>query len=309
MIWLLLGILLILALGWFLTGFFMFRNTFHRSPPQWSEEENDDEKPFDMRRKGLQYCAEHFPEEVWLRKDELWMHAFWVDNHSDRTAVVIHGYRGHALDRCGSIPYYTERGFNVLLPDLRAHGSSEGHWIGFGVPDASDAAEWVRWLRQNASTPQRVLLDGVSMGASTVLTVSGTEDLPELKLVLADCAFTSAQEEQRHVAQKCPKLLFNLLFAAENRWNHILTGHDFRLSALEAVSRSHTPTLFVHGQKDELVPPSMSERLYAACNAPKQILRVADAGHTEAFAANPEAYLAALDEMIERYIPETKTEA
>ena len=316
MIWLFWGILIALAVlvcAWLLSGLFLFRRACRRCVPgSVGKEENPKgagKRYFDLIRQGVRFCGEHFPEEVWIRKDELWQHAFWVDNGSDRTAVVVHGYGGHALDRYWRVPYYTARGFNVLLPDLRAHGSSEGRWIGFGAPEGSDVCEWVRWLRKNAGKPQRVLLDGVSMGAASVLIASGAYDLPELRLVLADCGFTSAWDEFRYLLRKVPGLLRTPLLLAANLWNRAFTGFNLRSpSALEAAAHSRVPTMFVHGQKDDFVPPEMSERLFAACAAPKELLRVKDAGHALSFAADEAEYTARLDGMIQQYIPPTETE-
>ncbi|MBP5243427.1 MAG: alpha/beta hydrolase, partial [Succinivibrio sp.] len=46
--------------------------------------------------------------------------------------------------------------------------------------------------------------------------------------------------------------------------------------------KSKTPTLFIHGSEDTLVPPSMMEKLYSSCNSPKTKLVVKGAGHGDA---------------------------
>ena len=315
MIWFIWGILIALAVAaavWLSAGLWLYRRAFRRrTPPPVPEGAEADEKLPPMQREGVRFCAERFPEEVWLRQDGLWMHAFWLDLGSDRTAVLLHGCGGHAADRFGSVPVYAARGFNLLLPDLRAHGSSEGRLACLTAKDAADAAGWVRWLRTNAKTPQRVLLDGVCSGAAAALTApSVSEDgLPEVRLILADGAYTGVREELLHRLRRLPDFAAGMTVTAAEVWCRLLTGCSLRTpSALEAVSRSRVPTLFIQGQKDACVPPKMSEQLYDACGGPKRLLRVPEADCALSLETDPALVLAALDEMIGQFIPPGKAE-
>ena len=40
------------------------------------------------------------------------------------------------------------------------------------------------------------------------------------------------------------------------------------------------PSLFIHGTADSVVPPTMSERLYAAAPAPKRLLLIEGGSHS-----------------------------
>ena len=63
---------------------------------------------------------------------------------------------------------YYEMGYNVLLPNNRAHGNSEGNYIGMGWLDKDDIACWVNWI--NKQDPNaKIILHGVSMGAATTM--------------------------------------------------------------------------------------------------------------------------------------------
>ena len=59
-------------------------------------------------------------------------------NKSHKWVIAVHGYRtsGEAMDRY-ALRYYN-RGYNVIIPDLRSHRNSEGKFIGMGWLDKDD---------------------------------------------------------------------------------------------------------------------------------------------------------------------------
>ena len=71
-------------------------------------------------------------------------------HHADGAplAIIFHGYRGYAeRDGLGGYTLCTALGYNVLLPDQRAHGYSGGHTITMGVKERYDARDWTVWAR------------------------------------------------------------------------------------------------------------------------------------------------------------------
>ncbi len=87
------------------------------------------------------------PEErEWIRchsqtirlqsKDGLWLNTYeMTPYHPSHTwVIVVHGYRIDALS-LDFIRLFYEKGFNVLAPDLKSHGKSEGQYIGMGFKD------------------------------------------------------------------------------------------------------------------------------------------------------------------------------
>jgi fermentation-respiration switch protein FrsA (DUF1100 family) len=62
-----------------------------------------------------------------------------------------------------------------------------------------------------------------------------------------------------------------------------------------------TPTYFVHGDDDEVVPYRMMGELFAACSAQKEQWTVPGAKHGEAYAADPQGYAARILPFLERY--------
>lgn len=75
--------------------------------------------------------------------------------------------------------------------DQRAHGDSEGHTITFGVRERMDCLLWCRYAVEHFGTDCEIWLNGVSMGASTVLMASNLPLPPQVKGIIADCPYDS----------------------------------------------------------------------------------------------------------------------
>ena len=103
------------------------------------------------------------------------------------------GFHGYTSSRAGFrdiAAFYAARGFNVLLPDLRAHGESEGKYIGMGWLDRKDALKWIDLIVETDPEAE-IVLHGVSMGGATVMMTAG-EALPDnVKGIVEDCGYTS----------------------------------------------------------------------------------------------------------------------
>lgn len=256
------------------------------------------------------------PEETWLSKNSedvyitssnngnLRLHGYEIKNPgtSNVWAVIVHGYYGRGKDMEYYAEQYFNRGYNVLLIDLRAHGKSQGDYIGMGWHDRLDLIDWANYLITRNPNCQ-IILHGVSMGAATVMMATG-EDLPSnIKVAIEDCGYTSIWDEfemQLKVLYDLPA--FPVLNAASAVCK-IKAGYMLEEgSAVEQVKKSKTPTLFIHGDQDRFVPFEMLDVLYEAAACEKQKLVVEGAAHAEAVGVNPTLYWQTVDGFIEKYI-------
>jgi hypothetical protein len=58
------------------------------------------------------------------------------------------------------------------------------------------------------------------------------------------------------------------------------------------------PKLFIHGQKDEIVPYTMGRTLFDAAADPKYFHAVEGAGHNDTFVVGGDAYFEAFTEFV-----------
>ncbi len=207
------------------------------------------------------------------------------------TEIMFHGYRGTPRrDLSGGINRAFSLGRNVLLVDQRAACRSGGRTITFGIREHRDCLTWANFaVEQFPDT--KFILTGISMGAATVLMAAGRELPANVVGILADCGYTSPREiickcaRQMHLP---PRLVYP--FVRLGAW--IFGGFDpDAYSPLEAMKTCRLPVIFFHGERDNLVPCSMSRKLSKACIAPSRLVTMADADHGLCYMAEPERYL------------------
>ena len=264
---------------------------------------------WDSKREWLQQQKQS--ERMIKAHDGLSLHALYLPCPvpSDRTVILMHGYNSWNGSMGGFAQHYLENlGFNVLLPDLRGHGKSEGNYIGFGWHDRKDLLQWIDMIMEETGRDTKIALHGVSMGGAAVLMTSG-EVLPlNVKCIISDCAYSSVadilgyQMKRMFRLPKFPLIYFTSLICK------LRAGYYFReASALNQVRKAKAPILFIHGSADKFVPTEMVYELYKAAICPKQLLVVEDAAHGTSFWKDPEAYKNTLKEFLQNYIEADNT--
>ena len=211
--------------------------------------------------------------------------------------IMFHGYRGSAeRDLCGGVQRCFALNRNILLVDQRCSGKSDGRIITFGIREHKDCLAWVDFAAQQFGPEVKLILTGISMGASTVLMAAGKELPPQVVGVLADCGFSTAKDIIRKVIRQL-KLPVKLAYPFVKLAAWLFGGfHLEEYSALEAMKTCRVPVIFFHGASDDFVPWEMSQANYDACPAKKKLVLVPGAGHGLGYLVSPEDYLQALRE-------------
>jgi pimeloyl-ACP methyl ester carboxylesterase len=211
----------------------------------------------------------------------------------------MHGYTSEGKrDFAGIAQFYLSEGYNVLLPDHRAHGRSEGKYIGFAVLDRFDGLLWLDVLTKKYPNGS-IVLTGISMGGATVLQMSAL-NLPEnVKAIVSDCPFTSVKAELSFQIKRMfhtPPFPFINIVGAICRKK---AGYGFdEVSSSEAVKSSKVPILFIHGGADVFIPYQMSGECCENCPNEKQFVVVEGAGHGQSHYHNKELYETSVKEFL-----------
>lgn len=240
-------------------------------------------------------------------RDNLTLHADYLpaETPSDKIVIAHHGYTSCGMNDCSSISFFFHKlGYDCLIVDNRAHGKSEGEYIGFGILDRYDCLEWIKYVTNRFEGKKKIVLFGVSMGGATVLMTAGFPDLPDtVKAVIADCAFTTPYDVFKHVLKKDYKLPEFPIMQINEVICRKKAGYGFRdYSTLTAVQNTKLPILFIHGKNDNFVPTWMSEKNYEACKSPKKLLLVENASHAASYYENHELYEKTAAEFLSEYL-------
>ena len=234
--------------------------------------------------------------------DKLQLHAYVVTQNSNKWAIVVHGYGGSGKLMSDKSKYFYDMGYNVLIPDLRGHGKSEGDYIGMGWKDRLDIISWINFIiKENPNA--EIVLHGTSMGAATVLMTSG-ENLPSnVKAIVADCAYTSAWDEFSYQLETYLKVPSYYILNVTNMVTKLKAGYSLKeASALECVKKATVPILYIHGDKDKFVPYSMMDKLYDATNSPKEKLTIEGGEHANSDLVSPFLYWLTVEDFLNQYV-------
>lgn len=215
--------------------------------------------------------------------------------------LMFHGYRGSAeREMAGGMHRAFRLGHSALIVDQRCSGRSEGHVISFGVNEHRDCLAWVDFMLNRFGSDVKIILTGISMGASTVLIASGKELPKNVIGVLADCGFTSARDVICTVADSM-HLPSGLLYPFVKFGARLFGGFDLEeQSAEESVRNAQIPILFFHGDADDYVPSYMSQFNYDACVSKKKLVMIPNAGHGLSFPVDPDRYVKEMDDFFHK---------
>ena len=274
--------------------------TMKMSGTDWSQY-----APVLAERKAFMMAQNH--RDVYqMSFDKLKLHATYFPEIQNtvgkkKVAICFHGYTSQGLsDYIGLSDYYLRRGFAMLLPDARAHGQSEGEYIGFGCLDRKDALVWIDWVIQECGEDVEIILHGTSMGGATVLMTSGLELPKQVKGIVSDCGFTSPKEVFTHVLNSMYHLPAFPAIPGADIINKKLAGYGMdECNAKQEVRKAKVPILFIHGSNDTFVPCKMCHEIYDYCAAPKKKLIVEGAAHAESYYKDMEKYEQALTDFFE----------
>ena len=229
-----------------------------------------------------------------LNDKGLRLHALYADCPEARgTAVLVHGYTDRALRMMmlGKL-YRDSLHFNILAMDHVRHGESEGEMIQMGWLDRLNVERWIE-LADQRWRGKPIYLHGISMGAATVMMCSGDELPASVKGIIEDCGYTSVWDEFSGEIHNQFGLPVHPLLDIASWMCQLRYGWNFkRASALEQVSKSTLPMLFIHGGNDTFVPTDMVYTLYGAKKkGRKQFWIAPGSAHAMSYRDYPDEYL------------------
>ncbi len=235
------------------------------------------------------------------------LHGQYFENKdSSLWAITIHGWTNINREMSSYAMEYYNRGFNVIIPDLRGHGNSETNYVSMGWLDRLEIVRWIEYIVAENPDAQ-IILHGVSMGAATTMMTTG-ESLPSnVVCAVEDCGFSGVYDIFEDQCIRKYHLPPKIVMPSAGIANMFFNRFSFKkASAVEQLKKSKTPTLFIHGDKDDFVLFENLDKVYNACAAEKEKYVIHGAEHAVSSHWFHEEYWEAVEKFINKYVM-TKT--
>ncbi len=206
------------------------------------------------------------PLDVWVIRNKA-----EEGGDSRGTVIILHGLHKHKAYHLRLGQMLTERGFDAVLIDLRAHGRSGGEFTTYGAKEKHDVKRVMDRLVEQGMAHKPFYAFGETLGATVALQYAAIDD--RVRGVVADAPYPSFRSQAlRTITFSAPtmgKEDFSEVIASAARMG------DFdpnEVSSIEAVKKLHCPVLLVHGFLTQEVPKDQVRQVYDAAKEPKKIV-------------------------------------
>ena len=195
------------------------------------------------------------------------------------SVVYLHGVADNRSSAVAVIEWFTQRGFDVVAYDSRAHGQSDGSVCTYGFYEKRDLNRVTDVLPRGP-----IVLMGNSLGGAVAIQGAAADE--RVTGVIAAEAFS----DLRTIAmERAPRFLTRQMIAraftlAEERGHFDVAA----VSPVIAAASLRIPVLLIHGANDVDTRPEHSRRIFSALKGPKQLLLVPHAKHNQSL-NSPEA--------------------
>jgi alpha-beta hydrolase superfamily lysophospholipase len=215
--------------------------------------------------------------------------------------VLVHGMWSSWLEMAGLGRDLHDRGYDVLLFDLRGHGESDPSRLSLGGRERADLRAVIRWAQEDGFREDRIGWLGYSMGASTLILEAASN--PSIQAAVIDSPYGDLPALLKSQLSKHSRLpsWFNpgILTAAR-----LLYGlrTDELVPIKAAASWGDRPLLLIHGESDSTVPVSQALRLGQAAGASCLTLTLPGVEHVQAYRSDPDSYVRLIAEFFRDHL-------
>ena len=206
-----------------------------------------------------------------------------VPGESRTTLLWLHGNAGNISHRVDNIAMLIQKtGIGVFIIDYRGYGRSEGKPSEKGLYMDAEAAFEHMTTDLGLDPEEDIVLFGRSLGVGVAVEMATRH---RVRSVVVESGFTSVREMSKSSGMGVLSIL-------------LLPLIDARYDSLSKMGSALSSVMVIHGDRDEMVPFEMAEKLFEVAPEPKRFYAIPGASHNDTYVAGGEAYFEALREFI-----------
>jgi alpha-beta hydrolase superfamily lysophospholipase len=206
------------------------------------------------------------PIEVWVIKARNAQNAPVPAKATILLLHMLYGSKGWPF--LGAGERLAKMGYDVVLPDLRAHGHSGGQFITYGAKEKNDLKLIMDQLISEKGVSDQVYVFGINLGGCIAIQYAAIDD--RCKGVMAVAPYSDLRAFAR--LQFIPLMLNDAdLEKVVAECGKMGDFNPAEASAVEAAKKLKCPLLLFHGVFDLSVPIAQSQAILDAAHEPKKL--------------------------------------
>ncbi len=241
-----------------------------------------------------------YEEAAFTTADGVTLRGWYVPSRNRAAIIAIHGSDANRLQLLRHAQALAERGYGVLLFDLRAHGESDGEVFQVANPSA-DVKAAVNYLRRREDVdPDQIGAVGLSLGAQALLQAAAEE--PALKAIVSDgAAYTTEEDILPLPAQYRLLYVATPMYWMTDRMAELMSGVPAKSLKRSLRQMGPRPILFIStGQAEEQF---MNRRLCALAGPAAELWELPDTAHIGGIFTHPDEYKQRMLAFLDTFVP------
>ncbi|MGC9502264.1 alpha/beta hydrolase [Baaleninema sp.] len=236
------------------------------------------------------------PETVNLDYQSLWipvknqqLYGWFIPAQNSDAPVILY-FNGNASnigDVVNKAARFHEWGWSVILVDYRGYGKSSPPFPNETRVYRDAEATWQYLTETLEIDPAKIVIYGWSIGGAVAIDLAAKH--PEAGALIVEASFTSMKDMTDYKFKTISPLL------------RLALTQEF--DSLQKVDRLEIPVLYLCGTQDSVVPPEMTQQLYAASPQPKELLVIPNATHTSISREDETLYRETVRSFVRQWVP------
>lgn len=234
--------------------------------------------------------------------DSVVLRGWYIPGEENFIIIIVHGgYQNRVddnVDTLGLARDLVEKGYALLLFDLRGRGESEGKGRALSNIE-NDIGGAVDYLKGRGYSAKSIGIIGFCSGAASSCIFASQECIGALVL---DGCFADVHDmvTRQAVSRGIPEFLLDIFTPGVLLMTKIVYGYEL-VNPIDVVADVACPILFIHEEHDDLISLEETYQLFKASDNPaNELWEVSAAEHSQAYKTYPSEYVERLDNFFTR---------